>query len=274
MIWVRGEIVPDEVVRVSILDRTFEHGLGLFETFRTWNGHATLLDRHLARLIRSAVELRLPLRPAIDLPDAEAVAALRRANGYENDALLRITMSGGLSETECGVVWMRARPLPSTSDAMVRIRGRRWSIERDESLSAYKTLNYWRKRRIFERAQADGYGEALGKTPDGAIREGTRTNLFLVRHGGLKTPTLEGFGLPGIMREIVMERARHLEIEVQETMIDEASLEGADEVFLTNSVRGLLPVAEIGSRRWDAPGPLTRQLQEDILRWLFTGGKT
>ena len=61
MIWVHGEIVPDDALGISVLDRTFEHGLGLFETFRTWNGHATLLDRHLDRLTRSAHELGLPL---------------------------------------------------------------------------------------------------------------------------------------------------------------------------------------------------------------------
>ena len=43
MIWVKGRLVPDEELRISVLDRTFEHGLGLFETFRTWNGHPTLL---------------------------------------------------------------------------------------------------------------------------------------------------------------------------------------------------------------------------------------
>ncbi len=78
MIWVAGRIVPDDELKVSVLDRTFEHGLGLFETLRTWNGRAVLLGRHLARLSRSAEELGLPLDPAA-LPDAGAVADLLRA---------------------------------------------------------------------------------------------------------------------------------------------------------------------------------------------------
>ncbi len=77
MIWVRGQIVADEAVTISVLDRTFEHGLGLFETFRTWNGHPTLLPRHLDRLTCSAGELGLPLDRA-DLPDPTAVADLLR----------------------------------------------------------------------------------------------------------------------------------------------------------------------------------------------------
>ena len=102
MIWVGGSVVADDALSISVLDRTFEHGLGLFETFRTWNGHPSLLDRHLARLRRSAAELKLPLAPAA-LPDAAAVAALLRVEGHNEDRRLRITLSGGRSGS-CGSV--------------------------------------------------------------------------------------------------------------------------------------------------------------------------
>src|SRR3954454_2961078 len=104
MIWVGGEIVPDDAVTVGVLDRTFEHGLGLFETFRTWNGHATLLPRHLDRIRAAARALGLALDPAL-LPDEEAVRALGRAEGRLSDARFRITLSGGLSETVGGLLW-------------------------------------------------------------------------------------------------------------------------------------------------------------------------
>src|SRR3982751_3077083 len=111
MIWVGGRIVPDEELKISVLDRTFEHGLGLFETLRTWNGRAPLLPRHLERITLSAQKLRLPLDPTA-LPDADAVAALLRADGVAGDAMLRITLSGGLSEAGGPAVWMRSGPLP------------------------------------------------------------------------------------------------------------------------------------------------------------------
>ncbi len=87
MIWVGGAVVPDDALRISVTDRTFEHGLGLFETLRTWNGHAPLLDRHLARMTGSARALGLPLDPDA-LPDAGAVAALApgRAGRRRRDA--------------------------------------------------------------------------------------------------------------------------------------------------------------------------------------------
>ena len=107
MIWVRGRIVPDDALAISVLDRTFEHGLGLFETLRTWSGQPTLLPRHLDRLTRSAAELGLPYdREA--LPDREAVRALLAADGRAADAMLRITLSGGTSESSGSTLWMRS----------------------------------------------------------------------------------------------------------------------------------------------------------------------
>src|SRR5271167_3267584 len=117
MIWVRGGFLPDLALRVSALDRVFEHGLGLFETFRTWNGHPTLLDRHLERIERSAGELGLALDPR-QLPDAQAVRELIAAHesslGMGQDGRLRLTLSGGLSTTppSGSVLWMTVAPLP------------------------------------------------------------------------------------------------------------------------------------------------------------------
>ncbi len=93
LIWVHGEIVPDDALRISVMDRTFEHGLGLFETFRTWNGHATLLDRHLERLLRSARELGLPLESS-QLPDSAAVFELIERQPSLADARAKTSGSG------------------------------------------------------------------------------------------------------------------------------------------------------------------------------------
>lgn len=79
MIWANGAMLPDDALHVSVLDRTFEHGIGLFETFRTWNDKPTLMSHHLDRMQRSARELGLTVDPA-QLPDAQAVIDLIEAN--------------------------------------------------------------------------------------------------------------------------------------------------------------------------------------------------
>ena len=117
MLWARGELVHDDALSVSVLDRTFEHGLGLFETFRTWNGHPTLLDRHIERLKASACALGLPLGPG-QLPGSRDVVELIAANldvlPAGQDARVRITLSGGLATTPSSgsLLWMSAGPCP------------------------------------------------------------------------------------------------------------------------------------------------------------------
>jgi branched-chain amino acid aminotransferase len=278
MIWVGGEIVPDDALKISVLDRTFEHGLGLFETLRTWNGRAVLLPRHLERMTNSAKVLRLPLDPEA-LPNHESVMALMGAMNLGSDALLRITMSGGFSKEVGGVVWMTAKPLPApNSDAGAHLRLANIRTDWADSLSRHKTTNYWAKRMAYsDIVQGPGFGEALLMSPDGWVWEGTRSNLFAVRHGVLLTPPLQSpQGLnplvPGIMRQVVLERASLLDIEISERNISMDSLKTASEVFLTNSVRGVMPVRFFDGRGFEIPAAMTSKIRHDVLGWLDRGG--
>ncbi len=272
MIWVRGEIVPDEALTISVLDRTFEHGLGLFETFRTWHGHATLLYRHLARLRSSAQTLGIPLDPA-SLPDEAAVRALLQEDRREGDARLRITLSGGISADSGGMLWMRSFPLPGPPQEGGVVLGPAWPA-RTDPLAGHKTLNYWANRLMSEDAQGRGFGECVTISPDGNIWEGSRSNVFAVDQGELLTPPCEGGILPGIMRGLILERARHLDIPARESAIGILDpLFRPDEVFLTNSVRGLVPVRQWGEARFPAPGPVAERLWEDARAWLESGGE-
>lgn len=288
MIWVGGRLVEDDALTISVRDRTFEHGLGLFETFRTWNGHATLLPRHLARLQRSARELGLPLDPA-QLPDAAAVAELLRADRREGDALLRIVLSGGLGESGGPTLWMRSAPLPppfSEGGAVLfpnQSHEKTLRTSREDALARHKTLNYWRYAIAHQKARAAGADEAALMGSSSLYTEGSRTNLFLVSGGRLTTPGLEAPVLPGIMRAVVLERAAALGIEVSQNGMGLSSFDlrpssrviagqGAIELFLTNSVRGVVPVRRFLGVDLPAPGPLTARLWDDILPWLEAGG--
>jgi branched-chain amino acid aminotransferase len=270
MIWVAGRIVPDDELKISVLDRTFEHGLGLFETLRTWNAHPTLLDRHLMRMKRSASALGLPLDPS-QLPDAAAVTALRSADGRGGDAMLRITMSGGVSEHTGSTVWMRSFPLPEP----VAPLGATLSYDTafcSDYMPHVKSLNYWGRRTVYENARRDGFDEMLVlSAQDGRLREGSRTNLFVVTERCVSTPRLDGQLLPGIMRQVVLERAKRLRIPVEETELTPAIEQTSDEIFLTNSVRGIIPVGRFTNRKLAAPGPVTRRLWDDVRTWLESG---
>ena len=143
-----------------------------------------MLPRHLDRLQRAAEQLRIPLDLA-HLPTADDVRALLDADGREGDALLRITLSGGPSETSGSTLWMR-------SAAAARRRRRRPGCRlgpagpaRDDKLAGYKSLNYWPNRLLFENSRAEGFDECLTVDPTGAIREGSRTSIFIVVGGAI-----------------------------------------------------------------------------------------
>jgi branched-subunit amino acid aminotransferase/4-amino-4-deoxychorismate lyase len=291
MIWTSGKILPDEGLTINANDRTFEHGLGLFETFRTYNGRATLLEQHKARLLRSASELKLPIDPA-SLPDASAVRALLEAEDLEGDRILRITASGGTALTN-SVVWMKTAPLPEPiGDAGASLLLNSWEVVPKDQLAHHKTLNYWARRRAFEEARCQGFDEALSGTlgrHDDYHYEGSRTNVFLVFPDGLslnpfkkKRPELYTSStaapiVPGIMRQTVIEIARELSFDVKENDLGiDATWPGLHcEVFLTNSVRGISPVGRVTNavnRReyhLKVPGPVTCRLQESLANRLW-----
>ncbi len=252
--------MPDEALTIPALDRAFEHGLGLFETLRTWEGRAPLLGRHLRRMTDSARALGLHLNPA-RLPTPEAVSALLQAENFRGDALLRITMTGGTDEPGSAVVWMRARTLPPPGRAGGAIVETTWEVSRDDSLARHKSLNYWGRRRAHERAIAAGTDELLSRSADGRYWEGSRTSLFLVAEQALLTPPASGPIVPGVMRGLVVDQG------AIETEVDFALLDRASEAFLTNSVRGIIPIGRLFGRDLPAPGPIAGSLASDLDVW-------
>jgi branched-subunit amino acid aminotransferase/4-amino-4-deoxychorismate lyase len=259
----------EEAVAVPVGDRVFEHGLGLFETTRAVGGFVPLLPYHLRRMTQSAAELGLPLERAA-LPDKDAIGRLLAANHIAGDAVIRMTLSGGTTGGGGALFWMRPAPLPPAAPAggaVVDFAG--WTLAKEEPLARHKTLNYWSRRLAYEQGRARHTDEVLFATPDGRYWEGSRTNLFLIRGNTLVTPGLDGPVLPGIMRGRVLELAPNLSLVpvLAETGISHADLMSADEVFLTNAVRGVVAVGRITDRQWPAPGPGTQRFREAVDEW-------
>jgi branched-subunit amino acid aminotransferase/4-amino-4-deoxychorismate lyase len=282
MIWTNGKIIPPEAISIDVRDETFQHGLGLFETLRTWNGHLTLLTRHLERMQRSAGELGLSMDSS-QLPDNQAVLNLIEANrstaaGPIEDVRIRITLSGGRFDPQphpgCSTLWMTAGTLASPRANRAAVIQQSIQVAIDDLLAWHKTLNYWRKRIAWTQAVEAGADEVLCVTPDGLVCEGTRANVFLVLGPALITPSTDCPLLPGIMRRVVLDHAERLGLEIVEGLVPLESLETADEAFLTNSVQGMLPISRLFDRDLPAPGPVTERLWSEILPWLESGGMT
>jgi 4-amino-4-deoxychorismate lyase len=138
----------------------------------------------------------------------------------------------------------------------------RTALARQPRLAGLKHLN--RLEQVLARAEwGDEFAEGLMRDESGNIVEGTMTNIFLARDGGLYTPELTRCGVEGVMRGVVLERAEHLGIGCRIGPVTVAELEQADEVFLTNSLIGLWPVRRLENRSYTL-GETTRKIQQAI----------
>ena len=247
---------------VSAFDRGLSYGDGLFETIRFVAGHAPLWSRHLARLQQSCVRLRLPP------PDAALLLheALSVAGGLDH-AVVRITLTRGVGERGYAPP---ATPRPTRivaafaapamlGDAYIHGIRLRWCETRlalQPALAGMKHLN--RLEQVLARAEWSDVAVADGLMcdTDGKLISATMANLFAVVDGVLVTPSVERCGVAGVARAEILacQAAAHV------GDISREDLMRADEVFLSSSVRGILPVQAVDDTVY-VPGPVSRALQ-------------
>jgi len=246
---------------LSPLDRGVAYGDGLFETIRFIAGRAPLWPRHLQRLRESCARLRLPA-PDEDLLAGEAAEV---SNGMA-DAVVRITLTRGVGErgyampaspqpTRIVAAFAAPVPAPELYRDGVRLRLCQLRLAEQPLLAGIKHLN--RLEQVLARAEWDDPSIADGLLLDGAGRvvSTTMANLFAVIGGVLVTPALERCGVAGVARAEVL-AAR--QVQVRDLALGE--LLHADELFLSSSVRGIVPVQSMAETVYVA-GPVTRALQ-------------
>jgi branched-chain amino acid aminotransferase len=269
---VNGEITPAEEARVSVLDNGFTFGDAVYETLRTYGGRPFHLDRHLERLRRSAQRLAIPM-PAADGPLARDLDALL-ARAANPESYIRIIVTRGRGDISYHfdrvkgptivLVVKPYAPLPPasyTSGVAVILA----SVRRNPPHSldpAIKSCNLLNNILAMQEAQAKGAFEAIMLNEIGEIAETAGANVFMVKDGTLLTPPLEAGILPGVTRHVVLALARGLELPVREEPVAVKDLLAADEVFITSTLKEVLPVATIDGRPVGAgrPGPVTLRL--------------
>lgn len=271
-VWLNGECVHEEQARISIHDRGFTLGDGLFETMRAYGGRVFRLADHLDRLRRSAD------RVGLALPDrlADAVNETLRINAL-SEAAVRLTATrgegpGGLAPPPepmptC-LITVRPAPEPPPPLRVGLASGR---INEHAATSGLKRIGYLDAVMALREARSAGWDDAILLDAAGHLAEATASNLFLVVGGTLFTPPLSCGILPGITRAAVGDIATKLGRGVQEETLDPSLLHEAEEIFLTSSLREIVPVVSVGGRRVSesVPGPLTgaiRRAYADLVR--------
>lgn len=257
--------LPGEAVAAD--DRGLHFGDGLFETLAVRDGVCEFWDRHVQRLLDGCTRLGI-VAPAAGLLAAEAHELCRGVRR----AVLKIIVtrgSGGRGyrapEAAAPTRILRLGEWPdypaAHADEGVRVRLCAAVLGRNPALAGIKHLN--RLEQVLARMEWDdpAIAEGLLTDADGHVVEGTFSNVFAVQDGALLTPQLDGCGVAGVLRAVVLDLAAAVGIACSQRPLRSATLAAADELFLTNSLIGIWPVRQFDGHGFAAPGPVTRALQ-------------
>lgn len=253
--YLNGTLMLSGSCQISVTDRSYLLGDGLFETVLVQNSKPLYLSQHLNRLQQSSVFFAYNLPSEEEL--AEAMQLVIEANALENGSM-RLTVSPRESQ---GLLAKKN----STLNILISLRhGRAYSEElyergftaiiaqttrRNEHspLSHHKTTNFADSILAKREAIFNGSDEAILLNTAGRLTEAAVANLFLVINGEVLTPPIADGLIPGIIRQRVLELCRELNIPASEQSLTLKDLERAKEVFITNSLMGVMPIRQIQS---------------------------
>lgn len=254
MVWLNGEFLDFASARVSVEDRGFQFGDGVYETIRAYHGKPFALDEHIARLLKSAaaIELELPLTAE---GFKEIVQQLIARSGLK-EAEIYMQVTRGVARrlhlfpaNVSPTIVMTVRPvrhIPSEfregGIVVKTVPDERWA--RCDIKSICLLPNVLAK----ERAHREGADEAFF-VRDGLVMEGTSSNVFMVREGEVVTPPADHRILAGVTRRFVLEIARARGYATRERDIPLEELKAAPEVFITSTVMEMLAVVQIDGVR-------------------------
>lgn len=251
---------------LEICDRGLHYGDGLFETLEVYQGLPLFWDLHFQRLYAGCQRLSIPA-PDEALLKQEALCLAKDCQ----HGVLKIIVTRG-----CGGRGYRPPLKPEATRLLslhpwpdypadlhrqgihaILCRSR---VGLNPDLAGLKHLN--RLEQVLARSEWDqgDVHEGLMSNIQGEVIEGTMTNVFLVKNGGLFTPELSQAGVAGIVRSLVLQIAEKFSIPLQKTSIRPEQLFMADELFVTNSIIGIWPLRQLEDKQF-TPGPITQKIQ-------------
>jgi branched-subunit amino acid aminotransferase/4-amino-4-deoxychorismate lyase len=250
-VWLNEELTPVTQARVSVNDRGFLYGDGLFETLKAEAGRVQFFREHLERLRASAQVFRLTFPEAF--PWEERLSRLLAANGLtRGPARVKILLSRGeaaglglpADSRFTLVIWAQPYTPPTPAEYQAGWPVAVFPQGRSTFVGRHKSLNYLFYLAARQYALDQGAKEALILEADGLVSEGAATSLIYLRQGRYFAPASPS-ALPGVTLAMLRRglRARGLSLEAGPTTV--AQLQEADGLWLTNALLGLMPVAAI-----------------------------
>ncbi len=277
VVWIDGRVVDVAEARVPVTDHGLLYGDGVFEGIRVYGGRVFRLDDHLARFAAGAKALAL--EPPGGIPAVrEIVLETVRAHG-ESEAYVRLVLTRGegalgVDPTTCHaprlfclVSDVTIYPAEKLRDGIDLVTASLRRPAPDVLDPRVKSLNYLNNVLAKLEARQRGADEALLLGAGGLVAEAAVANLFAVISGELRTPPANDGALEGITRRTVLELAGRLGIPARECSLGRFDLFSAEEVFLTGSGAGLVPVRSLDGRPIGVgrPGPIYAKVRAAFL---------
>jgi aminodeoxychorismate lyase len=274
-VFLNGKFVPEEKAMVSVLDRGFLYGDGLFEGIVIVGGCPFRWDQHMARLEHGLKFLKMPL----PIPTAElrkAAFQLIQRNKM-TEAVLRLSISRGITERGYSpknavhpAVVMTLHPLPQLDWSKLprwRVITASFRLPAGDPLSSFKTAN--KLTQVLARAEADTAGahEAILLNTRGFLAEGTTSNLFWMQCDTLCTPPLTAGALPGVTRDAVFDLCRQRRIPVKQINARPAVLRSSQGAFLSMSSAGIVEIESLDGSALPR-SPIVKELWRDYRKLL------
>ncbi len=272
LVWLDRQVLPAERARVSVYDRAFRSGEGVYETLRVDDGHPFRLDQHVDRARRGAAAMGLTIDASTLRRAVTEVAAANRQQRPGTDGVVRLTISAGEMDPTLPVpggpagtptivaTWHPLAHAPGTPPppvTAVTVPGAR-PLPHIKSVSSLPALLALRE------ARERGADQALWIGDDEHVLEAATANVIAVVEGRLISPPADLGLLPGVTLDVVLELAPGLGLTVERRALARRVLLDADEAMLTSAGRGVVPLVAVDRVAIGdgTPGPIWRQLHD------------
>ncbi|MEY2935160.1 MAG: hypothetical protein RL033_5909 [Pseudomonadota bacterium] len=267
-----GQSCPPAEPSVSVFDRGFLYGDSVFETLRTYDGKPFELEEHIRRLERSAGLVFIPLPISSAELAREVLAAIASTGNAESYVRVMVTrgqgplgLDPGLADQPRRVIIVQPLVPPPAEQYVQGIGAISYRTERvvdATSAQGAKIGNYLISVLAMREARNAGAAEALIVDGHGRLLEGASSNVFLVERGRLLTPPVEAGILAGITRAHLLMLADELGIPVELSALRLEATATADELFISSSIRELLPIVRLDGKQIGpgSPGPIYQRL--------------
>ena len=254
IVYLNGQTMPIEEAKISVLDRGFLFGDGVYEVIPAYGGNLFRLPEHLQRLQNSLDGIRLQ-NPLTDAQWTDALDNLLKHNSGKDQSIYLHVSRGVASKRDhvfpdqtCATVFIMSNELKPVNREDLQLGVSAITLDDIRWHACHiKATALLANTMMRQQAKEEGAVEAI-LIREGLATEGAASNIFIVKNNTIITPAKSHLLLPGITRDLVLELARDNNIACEERDITEEELRDASEVWMTSSTKEIVPIVELDGK--------------------------